>query len=125
MVREGTLKNVSFVDLTTGDSEIRSVTKNREGWTLIEAAIDSGAIDNVIPITMLPGVALHESPGSKRRPGFRVANGTKIPNLGQKVVKFQTQKGQGRQISFQVASVPRARSNRQATMSSSTPSPAL
>jgi hypothetical protein len=108
VVREGTLKNVSFADLTTGDSEILSVTRNREGWTLIEAAVDSGAMDNVMPITMLPAVALHESPGSKRRASFRVANGAKIPNLGQKVVKFQTQKGQDRQIIFQVASVTRA-----------------
>jgi hypothetical protein len=108
VVRERTLKNVSFAHLTTGDSEILSVTRNREGWTLIEAAVDSGAMDNVMPITMLPAVALHESPGSKRRASFRVANGAKIPNLGQKVVKFQTQKGQDRQIIFQVASVTRA-----------------
>ena len=46
--------------------------------------VDSGATETVIAQRMLSMMEIKESPQSRRGVEYEVANGIKIPNLGQK-----------------------------------------
>ena len=51
---------------------------------------DSGAAESVIPPGMLQEVLTRPSPGSRAGAHYIAANGGKMPNLGEKHVKFRT-----------------------------------
>ena len=85
--------------------QLNKLDQEADGWTKITATVDSGAAANVLPEQMLPHIPLEESEGSRMGKHFMAAGGAKIPNLGQKVVKFITEEGHERKIAFQVAKV--------------------
>ena len=64
--------------------------------------IDSGAAESVIPPDMLQGVPTRPSPGSRAGAHYIAANGARMPNLGEKHVKFRTGEGLSSSVFFQV-----------------------
>ena len=76
-------------------------------WVRIRTAMDSGAADSVAPPSMAPQVAINESPGSKRGQCYVSASAGRMPNMGQKVLKIQTNEGRDTTVLYQIAEVSR------------------
>ena len=74
-------------------------------WEAIELAVDSGASETVIPEDIVRSVAVAPSEASKRGVEYEVANGHRIPNLGQKTFQAVTPEGVHRGITAQVCEV--------------------
>ena len=77
-------------------------------WEEIEFAVDSGATESVINEEMLPSIPVTESEASKRGVKYEVANGVRIPNLGQKQFDGMTEDESLRNIKVQVCDVNKA-----------------
>ena len=78
-------------------------------WQTIELAVDSGASETVVGEDMLPCVKTQEGPASKRGVMYEVANGIRIPNLGEKTFQGYTDyEGIKRGIKAQVCEVNKA-----------------
>ena len=60
-------------------------------WEVIEFAVDSGASETVIPENTARAALLQPSEASKRGVQYEVANGHRIPNLGQKTFQGFTE----------------------------------
>ncbi len=73
----------------------------------IKIAMDSGAGDHVASPEDVEGFAIEESPNSKAGRNFVAANGGKIRNHGQSMVKMRTKDGMRVASTFQVADVTR------------------
>ena len=71
--------------LTVCPDEINAV--NEGEWEEIELAVDSGASETVVNEDMLRSVQTQESAASRRGVEYEVANGIRIPNLGEKGFK--------------------------------------
>ena len=73
-----------------------SVSKKnvKEVWKVIEAAVDSGAVDTVGNPNEFPGATIKETRESKNDECWISANGDEIPKLGEMDIKFQTNDGQ-------------------------------
>ena len=101
-----TKNSFAALDLLTGDSEVllAAVSGDASAGQVVEAVVDSGAVDSVTPPSLFPGL-VSPSPWSRAGRGYRAANGTKIKNLGQVQVPFGTAEGHKCQIQFQVAEV--------------------
>ena len=71
---------------TVEPETVNSVTtKNKR--EVIDLAVDSGASETVISEDMLPSIPIKQGNASWRGVQYEVANGVRIPNLGEK--KFQ------------------------------------
>ena len=79
--------------------------QDSKGWVKVTAAMDSGAVDHVFPVDILPEIALEESPLSKAGKGYVSATSEDIPNKGQKKLRMKTREGQTRGMIVQVAPV--------------------
>ena len=77
-------------------------------WEEIDLAVDSGASETVIGECMLAGVETQEGPASKRGVQYEVANGIRIPNLGEKHFRGYTDEGMPRTLKAQVCEVNKA-----------------
>ena len=60
-------------------------TKNK--WEVVDLTVDSGASESVISEDMIPNIPIKQEDASRRGVQYEVANGVRIPNLGEK--KFQ------------------------------------
>ena len=78
------------------------------GWEEVEMAVDSGASETVINEDMVMSAELREGAASRRGMVYQVANGEKIPNLGEKKFSAWTEEGVSRNIKAQVCSVNQA-----------------
>jgi len=79
---------------------------NPEGqWEEVEIIIDSGATVPVFPPRIGKLYKIQESEGSRNGDEYRVANGDKIPNLGEKVLPVVTEEQTVRGITAQIADV--------------------
>ena len=67
--------------------------------------IDSGSTETVAPENTLAGYELVSTDWSEMGKGYSAANGTDIPNLGEKIVKGQTGNGMWCTMRFQVCNV--------------------
>ena len=76
-------------------------------WERIDAAVDSAAIDSVIPVPMLPHIKLQPSRRSLAGKQYISANDKEIKNHGEKKVAFQTMEKLNKAIMFQMADVSR------------------
>ena len=76
-----------------------------DGWEEIELAVDSGATENVVGEGFLQWVDIKEGIAAKRGVAYQVANGTKIPNLGEKCFRGVTEEGIKRNLTMQVCDV--------------------
>jgi len=77
-------------------------------WEEIELAVDSGATETVVSDEMLESVNIEEGIASKRGVEYEVANGVKIPNLGEKKFVGTSEDGIARKITAQVCEVNKA-----------------
>ena len=85
-----------------------AVGETQPEWQEIEFAVDSGATESVINEDMLPAIPITESEASKRGVKYEVANGVRIPNLGQKQFDAVTDEESLRNLKVQVCDVNKA-----------------
>ena len=80
----------------------------RFAWKPVTSIVDSGAINNVAP-SSVSAKALVESNGSLNGMTHHTADGTRIPNLGQKTLETVSEDGstQGLSHTFQIADISR------------------
>ena len=71
-------------------------------------AVDSGATETVVGEEMLAMIETKDGPASKRGVEYEVANGVRIPNLGEKKFEAVTEDGIERNITAQVCEVNKA-----------------
>ena len=88
------------------DNGINALGSPTEGATLIEAVVDSGAVDSVANGSTFHG-EVKPSKMSKDGKMYRGPDGSRIPNLGQKDVTFTSDEGLKCGLTFQVADVER------------------
>ena len=76
------------------------------GWERVNFAIDSGASETVVPPSLLKDIVTTEGEASRRGILYEVANGERIPNLGEKTFQGETHhEGIVRQVRAQVCDV--------------------
>ena len=97
----------SIRPLSTMESEGINSIQTQE-WDSIELAMDSGASETVIGEDMLTAVETKEGPASRRGVQYEVANGVRIPNLGEKSFRGYTDEGLRRSMKAQVCDVNKA-----------------
>ena len=79
------------------------IVEVRKGLT-----VDSGAADHATPIGWLLMFLVVKLLGSIRGLHYVAADGTRIPNVGQRLVKFMTLDGTWTEIPFQIAAIHKA-----------------
>ena len=77
-------------------------------WDVLEMAMDSGASESVVNDEMLPRVETLEGEAMKKGVQYEVADGTLIPNLGEKKFIAVSDNGVARQTRAQVCDVNKA-----------------
>ena len=92
--------------LTVCPDELNAVGDGE--WEQIELAVDSGASETVVNDDMLTSVITQESAASKRGVEYEVANGVRIPNLGEKRFIGTSDEGICRRLTAQVCDVNKA-----------------
>ena len=80
---------------------------SKKGWGRVEVQIDSGAIDTVAPKSVGGHIPIRETEAVKRNMGYVAANGTKIANYGERVLRGSTSGGAAVSMAVQVADVSR------------------
>ena len=80
--------------------KISSMVKIRKGLT-----VDSGAADHVMPVGWLIMFIVLKSIGSIRGVHYVAADGTRIANVGQQLIRFMTIDGTWTEIMFQLAAI--------------------
>ena len=72
----------------------------------MEVTVDSGACDTVMPLSMCEGISVVPSAASFKGMSYEVANGQRIPNLGERRMEMLTPGSRKhKSITFQVADV--------------------
>ena len=80
-----------------------------EEWTEMELCIDSGACESVMPYELCRHIGVVESAQSREGVEYEVANGSCIPNLGERRCQIMTLGSMiPKTITFQVADVHKA-----------------
>ena len=74
-------------------------------WEIIELAVDSGASETVINGVMVSSVEMKDGPASLRGVKYEVANGVRIPNLGEKKFVGISEESVSRGLTAQVCDV--------------------
>ena len=77
-------------------------------WEVLEMAVDSGASESVVSDEMLTRVTTVEGDAMKKGVQYEVADGTLIPNLGEKKFIAVSDNGVARQMRAQVCEVNKA-----------------
>ena len=87
---------------------LKSVEEVVPEWEEIEMVVDSGASESVVSEDMLTGIATVEGYAQKKGVQYEVADGTLIPNLGEKKFVAVSDAGVTRQMKAQVCEVNKA-----------------
>ena len=74
-------------------------------WEEFESLLDSGASTNVASPCVGEGIAIQPSEGSKKGQVYYTANGTKLPNLGEKCLHVQNENFEDFTMTMQMAEV--------------------
>jgi hypothetical protein len=77
-------------------------------WIRVEATMDSGSAEHVLPAGWLEKLPMEESAGSRTGKKYLAASGEKVPNMGEKTVEAITNEGMRLKIIFQVTKVVKA-----------------
>jgi len=85
-----------------------NVVKETPEWEEIEMAVDSGASESVVNEEQLSGVETLEGEATKMGIQYEVADGTLIPNLGEKKYIAVSDTGVARHMKSQVCEVNKA-----------------
>ena len=103
---------LAFGDDSTGQEELdlslaQKIRKHISGMTRIRKGltVDSGAADHVMPVGWLILLAVLQSVGQRMGLHYVAADGTRIPNVGQQLVKFMTVDGTWCELMFQLAAI--------------------
>ena len=92
--------------LATIEPQGLSPVQEVPGWETVELAVDSGASETVIPDGLVKGTPVRPSAASLRGVEYEVANGMRIPNLGeQRLEGFTDGEGLLRSVTAQVCGV--------------------
>lgn len=91
--------------LGTIEPEAVNRVQGKSEWECIDLAVDSGASETVIVEDLLQNVPIKEGDASRRGVQYEVANGVRIPNLGEKRFRGFTEEGTARSITSQVCEV--------------------
>ena len=76
--------------MTIVPDSLNSVTN--DGWEGVEMTVDSGASETVVGEDMISAAATKEGQASRRGVVYEVANGVRIPNLGENnLLEYPTQ----------------------------------
>lgn len=94
-----------YVQETVGQKELMAVIEEGEWMTL---TVDSGASENVIGRDMAPQSPTRPSAGSRAGVKYMAANGSIMPNRGEKDVKVVTEEGDHCTLRMQVTDVQKA-----------------
>ena len=90
--------------LTIEPSGVNAVAEDE--WVEIEVAVDSGATETVMVEDTLSGIIdMTESSACKRGVMYEVADGTQIPNLGERKFLGITEDGKAKGVVAQVCAV--------------------
>jgi hypothetical protein len=95
---------LNLLEHKAGDAE-NVISAVDEGWEQMSILIDSGSTETVAPENTLIGYELTSTDWSETGKGYSAANGTDIPNLGEKIVKAQASNGMWCTMRFQVCNV--------------------
>jgi hypothetical protein len=87
--------------------EIKAFTDN-DGWMSVDMAVDSAATETVLNEEMLENIETTIGEANKRGVEYEVANGIRIPNLGEKVFKGHSDDGIIKSLTAQVCDVNKA-----------------
>ncbi len=80
--------------------------KGPQEWTEIEITVDSGACVTVMPRSLCEGISILQNRLSREGVEYEVANGTHIPDLGERTCEMMTVgSNTAKRIVFQVADV--------------------
>ena len=82
--------------------------EDNDGWMSVDLAVDSGATETVVGEEMLTGIETTIGEASRRGVEYEVANGVRIPNLGEKVFSGITDDGILKSLTAQVCDVNKA-----------------
>ena len=104
--KEGCCKDLRILETIQPADGLGAVTEG--GWEEVELAVDSGASETVIGEHMVQSAELRDGIASKRGVEYEVANGVRIPNLGEKRFVGTTDEGISRSLTAQVCSVNKA-----------------
>ena len=100
---------LSLRPLKTVEPEGLSAVETQPLWECVEMAVDSGASETVMSESFLPSVETKPGSASRRGVQYEVANGVRIPNLGEKSFQGYTEgEGLKRGITAQVCDVNKA-----------------
>ena len=92
----------------TIEPEGTNSAQEEEEWESIDMAVDSGAIETVLGENDVASVEVKEGLAYKRGVKYEVANGTVIPNLGEKKFQGVTEEGVANSLTAQVCDVNKA-----------------
>jgi len=101
-------KTVGYLGIMKQEAAINAVNDQNIGnWEPMEVIMDSGAHISVGPPKTgeLAGYTVEESVDSKAGVTYTAANGSPIPNLGQRIMAVMTEEGSVRGVVQQVADV--------------------
>jgi len=87
--------------------EIKAFMDN-DGWMSVDMAVDSAATETVLNEEMLENIETTIGEANKRGVEYEVANGIRIPNLGEKVFKGHSDDGIIKSLTAQVCDVNKA-----------------
>jgi hypothetical protein len=87
------------------ENVLNNVDDENKGWEFISILIDPGSTETVAPDSSLSEYKLTATDWSEAGKGYTAANGTDIPNLGEKVVRGQAANGMWCTMRFQICSV--------------------
>ena len=85
---------------------LRAIGENE--WESFELAVDSGASETVVNENMIVTADIQEGLNSRNGVEYEVANGIRIPNLGEKRFVGVTEEGVSRKMVAQVCDVNKA-----------------
>ena len=92
---------------TVNPEGIYSTTESEE-WEYVEFFVDSGATETVMSLDMLSCVEAKEGLAMRRGVKYEVANGIRIPNLGEKEFVGVSEEGLRKAVTAQVCDVNKA-----------------
>ena len=82
--------------------------RRKDGWEEVKLYVDSGATETVVGENMLTSVAIVEGAAARLGVTYEVANGVRIPNLGEKRFSGFSAEGCQRGLTAQVCDVNKA-----------------
>ena len=104
----GTKKTEDVRGILTIEPESCNAIEADGEWEEVKMAVDSGATESVINEDMVTSIEMTNGEACRRGVKYEVANGERIPNLGEKRFTGVTEEGVLRSVTMQVCDVNKA-----------------